>query len=313
MGRSRSSFDLKNAIATAASLTPEAAATAPKHYAGVALVSFERADGSDAAPRVTRADPAPPPAPAAVATAETQGAAAPPGTRGASAPGARGAPALPVTHAYPPPPVTQAYPPPSAPRPAAPPVTKAYPVTSATPADAPAAQHGDARADPTRPVTRAEPAPGAARADAAPDSPPGAAQQSPPKLPDLSAVVSPILRCEKIVAWIGEATGATDVFLADAAGLPLAGAFQDAEARLAGAGVVASSIASLASALPGSASPLFEVHIGEGPFFQLIGFQAGAALYVIGLTRATPLNPRQAHAIRLACRHALGETLRGGA
>src|SRR5258708_3113869 len=35
----------------------------------------------------------------------------------------------------------------------------------------------------------------------------------PPKLPDLSAVVSPILRCEKIVEWIIEATGASDVFL----------------------------------------------------------------------------------------------------
>ena len=134
----------------------------------------------------------------------------------------------------------------------------------------------------------------------------------PPKLPDLSAVVSPIVRCEKIVDWIAEATGASDVFLADGAGLPLAGAIHDAEARIAGAGVVAASVGSLAGTLP-SNSPLFEVHVGEGPFFQLIGFQAGATVYVVGLTRATPLTPRQAHAVRLACRHALGETLGGRA
>src|SRR5688572_18218583 len=33
---------------------------------------------------------------------------------------------------------------------------------------------------------------------------PGPAQAGPPKLPDLSGVVSPILRCEKIVTWIAE-------------------------------------------------------------------------------------------------------------
>jgi hypothetical protein len=131
----------------------------------------------------------------------------------------------------------------------------------------------------------------------------------PPKLPDLSAVVSPILRCEKIVAWIIEATGAGDVFLADASGMPLAGAITDAEARLAGTGVVASAVAQLAASIPGNTSALFEMHLGEGPFFQLIGFEVAHALYLVGLTRSSPLTPRQAHAIRLACRHALGEVV----
>ena len=39
------------------------------------------------------------------------------------------------------------------------------------------------------------------------------------------------------------------------------------------------------------------------------GGELEIALYVVGLTRPTPLTPRQAHAIRLACRHALGDTL----
>jgi hypothetical protein len=65
--------------------------------------------------------------------------------------------------------------------------------------------------------------------------------------------------------------------------------------------------------VPGNHAPLFELHVGEGPFFQLIGFQVGTALFIVGMNRSTPLTPRQAHAIRLACRHALGDTLRGGA
>jgi hypothetical protein len=137
------------------------------------------------------------------------------------------------------------------------------------------------------------------------------ALKRPPKLPDLSGVISPGVRCERIVEWIIEATGASDVFLADASGLPVAGAIADAEARLAASGLVASSVASLAAAIPGNPSKLFEVHVGEGPFFQLIGFNAGAGLFLVGLNRPTPLTPRQAHAIRLACRHALGEALGG--
>jgi hypothetical protein len=147
------------------------------------------------------------------------------------------------------------------------------------------------------------------------DAPDDGTQESakrPPKLPDLSGVISPIVRCEKIVEWIAEATGALDVFLADGSGLPIAGAIVDAEARLASAGLVSSSIEQLAASLPGNASALFELHVGEGPFFQLVGFQAKSSLYLVGLTRPTPLTPRQAHAIRLACRHALGETLGGG-
>jgi hypothetical protein len=191
-------------------------------------------------------------------------------------------------------------------RPAAPPVPRGAPLVSfgAEPApvdSAPAARFPE--------VPEAPPGRAAAAPDASSLDDPGLADSArrPPKLPDLSAVVSPIVRCEKIVAWIIEATGAGDVFLADAAGMPLAGAIVDAEARLAGTGVVASAVAQLAASIPGNTSALFEMHLGEGPFFQLIGFEVASALYLVGLTRSSPLTPRQAHAIRLACRHALGE------
>lgn len=133
----------------------------------------------------------------------------------------------------------------------------------------------------------------------------------PPKLPDLSSVVSPIVRCERIVEWIAEATSGTGVFIADADGLPVAGDIADADARIGACGLVATSIATLLQSLPGQPSPLFEVHVGEGegPYFQLIGFTAAKGTYVVGLTRSTPLSARQAHAIRLACRHAFGESL----
>jgi hypothetical protein len=131
----------------------------------------------------------------------------------------------------------------------------------------------------------------------------------PPRLPELAHVASPTERAERIVAWIVEAVGAQDVFIADASGLPIAGAITDAEARLAASGVVASAVLHLAASVPGNSSTLFELHVGEGPFFQLIGFDVGPtrAHYLVGLTRPTPLTYRQAHAVRLACRHALGE------
>lgn len=142
-------------------------------------------------------------------------------------------------------------------------------------------------------------------------SAPSEASKTLPKLPDLTHVKNMLERCEKIVHWIGEATGAVNVFLADAAGLPLAGSVDETETRLAGSGLIASSIATLAASVPGSPSPQFELHIGEGPYYQIIGFKAGNTLFIVGLNRNTPLTPRQAHAIRLACRYALGD-LTGG-
>jgi len=147
---------------------------------------------------------------------------------------------------------------------------------------------------------------GAAAAPPAEEALGGAdAARRPPKLPDLSDVKSPVVRCERIIEWIMEAVGASDVFIADASGLPIAGAAEP-ETRLAAAGVVGSSVAHLAAAIPGNSSALFELHVGDGPFFQLIGFEVGSESYLVGFQRGTPLGFRQAHAVRLACRYALG-------
>ncbi|MGK4002154.1 hypothetical protein WMF31_05985 [Sorangium sp. So ce1036] len=126
-----------------------------------------------------------------------------------------------------------------------------------------------------------------------------------PRFPDLSAPAGPLARCDKVIEWLAEVTSATDVFLADAAGLPIAGAIRDTEARLAASGLIASAIGSLVAALPGAPSQRFELCVGDGPFFQLVGFQVSAAVYIVGLMRPVPLTPREAHAVRIVCRHAL--------
>ncbi len=145
---------------------------------------------------------------------------------------------------------------------------------------------------------------------------PAETARRPPKLPDLSEIKDPVVRCLKIIDWIVEAVAASGVFIADAAGLPIAGTITEpesqGEARLAATGVVASAVAHLAAAIPGNSSALFEMHVGDGPFFQLIGFDVAASNYVVGFHRATPLGFRQAHAVRLACRHALGAGQDGG-
>jgi hypothetical protein len=190
--------------------------------------------------------------------------------------------------------------------------------TPATPAVAPAPSHAHAIPPPapsTPPSSVASVASTSAPTEAQPATTGDDAsvdRRLPPKLPELTGITSPVVRCERIVSWIAEATGATDVFLADASGYPLAGATSGVDAKLAGTGLVTASIASLAASIPGNVSSLFELHLGDGPFFQLIGFHAGASVYVVGFTRSAPLTPRQSHAIRLACRHALGDTLKGG-
>jgi len=189
--------------------------------------------------------------------------------------------------------------------------------TAAGPPSAPPATHEATPEQPSEgPPSMPEPTPSSqvdsADAQSIEDSHASEARR-PPRLPDLSNVPSPIQRAERIVAWIVEAVGAQGVFIADAAGLPVAGAVSDAEARLAAAGVVGSAVLHLAASVPGNSSALFELHVGDGPFFQLIGFEVAGANFLVGLTRPTPLTYRQAHAVRLACRHALGEVAGGGA
>lgn len=247
MSRSRSSFDLSSAIATAASLSHTSPEDAPgARYRSVPLVSFS----------VPPAPPKPSAPPAEAVPSNLEDSYTSPELP-APEPIAEGAPDQPQA------------------------------IMPAVPAGVPAAveeAHG-----------------------------PADTARRPPKLPDLSEITSPTVRCAKIIDWIVAAVGASEVFIADVAGLPIAGAIADAEARLAATGVVAAAVAHLAASIPGNSSALFEMHVGDGPFFQLIGFEVAATIYVVGFHRSTPLGFRQAHAVRLACRHALAPAGNGGA
>lgn len=318
MSRSRSSFDLSAAIATAGALSDGPAPEAPaRPFEGVALVSFQaRADAtatrtgepqafetrSGGATRVGE----PPSIP---------GSAGPPGTRAFDRSPMEGGPT---------PPTGVVAPAPTGSRPdgRAGSLEPGRPISRTLPPDPmlgtpppPAASRLEAMRPPTRPPSddapettrKPDPAP---RAEAAPTGGPDG--RSVPPLPDLEGVTSLIVRCERMVDWIADATGASEVFIVDASGLPIAGAVYDVDERLARTGNVATSLVGLAATVGATSAPLFEAHMGDGPFFQLVGFSAGSTSYVVGLVRPTPLSPKQAHAIRLACQHTLGAALRGG-
>jgi len=89
----------------------------------------------------------------------------------------------------------------------------------------------------------------------------------PPKLPELTDITDHVVRCEKIIAWIVEAIGASEVFIADGAGQHVAGVIPGAEERIARAGEAVAAIARLSGAAFGHGVSIFELHLGEGPFW----------------------------------------------
>ncbi|EYF07196.1 hypothetical protein [Chondromyces apiculatus] len=275
MARSRSSFDLDQAVVAATALVTEPAAKPEPHRPGSdqPLVSFNL---DEAPPRPPSAPPSSLDGMARIAThsdlppSSTADTGSGPSLRSALPPSVRDDdPGLPSARSAPLSRIAVPPPPPSMARPAQP--------------DLPAhAAHLPA---------------------AIPD----------PPLPDLSAIQSPLQRCEKVAEWIARVTQATDVFLADAAGLPVVGPIHD-ETRLAASGWIAAAAAALAKSLPGAPpSGAFELHLGEGPYFQLIGFQVRGNGYLVGMVCPSPLTPRQAGAIRLACLQTLGDALGGPA
>ncbi|AKT43820.1 hypothetical protein [Chondromyces crocatus] len=277
MARSRSSFDLDQAVIAATALVADVAAKPEPHrFGAVPLVSFSIDEANARAPstppsslqgvsRLGTPSDLPPSSTAAMSSGPSLRSALPPSVRGddPDLPSSRGLPS-----------------------------TRGLASRAAMPPPAPGA-------------IREEPDP---RAAVVPPVATAAVQMAP--LPDLSAIQSPLLRCEQVIAWIARVAHATDVFLADAAGLPVTGSAHD-ETRLAASGWIAAAATALAKSLPGAPSGAFELHLGEGPFFQLIGFQVRGSGYVIGMICPTPLSPRQAGAIRLACIQALGDVLGG--
>ncbi len=129
-----------------------------------------------------------------------------------------------------------------------------------------------------------------------------------PAAPDVSALPGMMPRLSTLLEWVRRDAEVTRVLVVDEDGLPLIGSttgdLGDAESLLAATGSVASAMKRLALATPGSLSPEFEGHVGEGPVLQLVGLSAGRP-FVVAISRRTPFGPKDVEALRNAFAKAL--------
>lgn len=132
-----------------------------------------------------------------------------------------------------------------------------------------------------------------------------------PTAPDLSGVSSEGARCERVVQWMRETLQASEVFLADDQGLPVAG-LTSQEVRAAGTGGVAHAVRRLAVGVPGQGEE-FEAQLvlgepGQQSVFQMIGFAARGRRFIVALMRETALSTPVIGSVRHAFRQALFDT-----
>lgn len=112
------------------------------------------------------------------------------------------------------------------------------------------------------------------------------------KPPEPAASAGLMTKLSALVDWLRGDADVSRVIVVDDEGLPLVGSTSgdlgDAESLLAATGSVASAMKRLALATPGTLSPDFEGHVGDGPVLQLIGFSASARAFVVGISRREP-------------------------
>jgi len=120
--------------------------------------------------------------------------------------------------------------------------------------------------------------------------------------PDVTSLTSLIPRLSALLDWLRTDPEVSRALVVDDEGLPLvgstAGDLGDAESLLAATGSVASAMKKLALATPGTMSPDFEGHVGEGPVLQLIGVTADRRAFVVGISRRHPFADREVLRIR---------------
>jgi hypothetical protein len=128
--------------------------------------------------------------------------------------------------------------------------------------------------------------------------------------PDVSGITTLIPRLSALLDWLRSDSEVTRALVVDEEGLPLVGATSgdlgDAETLLAATGSVASAMKRLALATPGTLSPDFEGHVGDGPVLQLIGVTADRRAFVVGISRRDPFDPDDVDRVRAAFVAALG-------
>jgi hypothetical protein len=126
-----------------------------------------------------------------------------------------------------------------------------------------------------------------------------------PEAPDLSALPTTGARCERVLEWVARGAEASDVFIADAHGLPVAGGSRDGERKMAAAGGLMAAVRRLAATAPGNVTRTFATHLGEGPVLCVLSFESGGSSYLLGMILPAPLAREDVEAVRQACREAL--------
>ncbi len=158
---------------------------------------------------------------------------------------------------------------------------------------------------------------GAPPAAVAVAQPPRVAKRTLPDAPDTTAVASLVPKLSLLLEWVRGSQDVSRALVVDDEGLPLVGTgvgdLGETESLFAATGSVASAMKKLALASPGTLSPDFEGHVGDGPVLQLIGFSAARRAYVVAVSRREPFGAKDVELIRATFAAALATSVLGGA
>jgi hypothetical protein len=152
--------------------------------------------------------------------------------------------------------------------------------------------------------------------------PPAAAAPAPaqrralPEPPDVGAIASLVPKLSALLDWLRSDTDVTRALVVDEEGLPLVGSavgdLGETESLFAATGTVANAMKRLALATPGTLSPDFEGHVGDGPVLQLIGFSAARRAFVVAISRKEPFGAHDIDLVRDTFSAALAGSVLGG-
>jgi hypothetical protein len=147
-------------------------------------------------------------------------------------------------------------------------------------------------------------------------SAPRIAKRTLPDPPEVDAIPSLVPKLSALLDWVRKDNDTTRALVVDDEGLPLVGTavgdLGETESLFAATGSVASAMKKLALATPGTLSPDFEGHVGDGPVLQLIGFSAARRAFVVAVSRKEPFGNKDVDIIRQAFGGALATSVIGG-
>jgi hypothetical protein len=137
-----------------------------------------------------------------------------------------------------------------------------------------------------------------------------------PDPPNVDTIASLVPKLGALLDWVRKDPDTTRALVVDDEGLPLVGTavgdLGETESLFAATGSVASAMKKLALATPGTLSPDFEGHVGDGPVLQLIGFSAARRAFVVAVSRKEPFGNKDVEIIRSAFASALATSVIGG-